>query len=216
MHKIKACIFDLDGVIVNTAKYHYLSWKRLAKKLGFNFTLEQNENLKGVSRMDSLDILLKIGRLNFTYDQKLKLAEEKNNLYVQYISNLKKDEILHGAEDFLKSVKENGFKTALGSVSKNAVTIINKLELTHYFDAIIDGNMITHPKPNPEVFLLGAKKLNIPPENCVVFEDSIAGIKAAVNAKMYSVGIGEKRILNNANLVVSSLNNMKVQSLYSL
>lgn len=216
MHKIKACIFDLDGVIVNTAKYHYLSWKRLAKKLGFNFTLEQNENLKGVSRMDSLDILLKIGHLNFTYDEKLKLAEEKNNLYVQYISNLKKSEILHGAEDFLKSVKENDFKTALGSVSKNAVTIIDKLELTHYFDAIIDGNMITHPKPNPEVFLLGAKKLDIPPENCVVFEDSIAGIKAAISAKMYSVGIGEKRILNSANLVVSSLNNMKIESLYSL
>lgn len=216
MCKINACIFDLDGVIVNTAKYHYLAWKKLARNLGFNFTLEQNERLKGVSRMDSLDILLKIGKLNFTYEEKLKLADIKNNYYVQYISNLNKNEILHGAEDFLKRVKQNNFKIALGSVSKNAMTIINKLELTHYFDAIIDGNMITHPKPNPEVFLLGAQKLGISPRHCVVFEDSIAGIKAAINAQMYSVGIGEKKILGNANLVVSSLKDMKIKFLYSL
>ncbi len=213
MSKIEACIFDLDGVIVDTAKYHYLAWKKLASELCFEFTEEQNEKLKGVSRMDSLDILLKFGNVNISYEEKLILAEKKNNWYVKFISNIKSDDILPGAREFLQIVTNKNIKMALGSVSKNAMTILNKLGLTEYFDAIIDGNKVTHAKPNPEVFLLGAKELNVLPKNCVVFEDAEAGIEAAINAGMYSIGIGNSEILNRANFVINSLDEMKIERL---
>lgn len=212
MGKIKGCIFDLDGVIVDTAKYHYLAWKRLANELGFEFTKDQNERLKGVSRMKSLDILLEIGnKSNFSDEEKIKLAEKKNNWYVEYISNMSSDEILPGAKEFLQVVRNAGIKTALGSVSKNSMTILNRLNLAKYFDAIIDGNKVTHAKPNPEVFLLGAREIGVPEKNCVVFEDASAGIEAATNAGMYSIGIGSKKILNKANIVIDSLEDMKVE-----
>ncbi|KOF56565.1 MULTISPECIES: beta-phosphoglucomutase [Clostridium] len=210
MSKIEGCIFDLDGVIVDTAKYHYLAWKRLANELGFKFTEEQNERLKGVSRMKSLDILLEIGNLNFSDKEKIELAEKKNNWYVEYISNMDSNEILPGAKEFLQIVRDNGMKTALGSVSKNSMTILNGLNLAKYFDAIIDGNKVTHAKPNPEVFLLGAKEIGVPQANCVVFEDAVSGIEAAINAEMYSIGIGSKKVLSRANIVIDSLADMKI------
>ena len=210
MSKIEGCIFDLDGVIVDTAKYHYLAWKRLANELGFKFTEEQNERLKGVSRMKSLDILLEIGNLNFSDKDKIELAEKKNNWYVEYISNMDSNEILPGAKEFLQIARDNGMKTALGSVSKNSMTILNGLNLAKYFDAIIDGNKVTHAKPNPEVFLLGAKEIGVPQANCVVFEDAVSGIEAAINAKMYSIGIGSKKVLSRANIVIDSLSDMKI------
>ncbi|PJI09422.1 MULTISPECIES: beta-phosphoglucomutase [Clostridium] len=212
MDKIKACIFDLDGVIVDTAKYHYMAWKKLAKELGFEFTKEQNERLKGISRMKSLDILLDIGKIKATDDEKIKLAEKKNNWYREYISNMKSDEILPGAKEILELVRNNGIKTALGSVSKNSMTILNGLKLTEYFDAIIDGNKVKNAKPNPEVFLLGAGELNINPKNCVVFEDAKSGIEAATNAGMYSIGIGDKKILGKANIVVKSLLDVSLET----
>jgi len=213
MAKIEACIFDLDGVIVDTAKYHYWAWKKLASELHFEFTEKQNEKLKGVSRMDSLEILLKFGNLNLSNEEKIRLAEKKNNWYVEFISNIKSDDILPGAKEFLQIVKNKEIKTALGSVSKNAMTILNKLGLTEYFDSIIDGNKVAHAKPNPEVFLLGAKELNVLPKNCVVFEDAEAGIKAAKNARMYSIGIGNSEILSGANFVINSLEKMKIDKL---
>ncbi|MFT8312649.1 MAG: beta-phosphoglucomutase [Clostridium sp.] len=213
MSKIKACIFDLDGVIVDTAKYHYLAWRRLADKLGFEFTEEQNERLKGVSRMKSLEILLEIGNKNFTEEEKLKLAEKKNNWYIEYISKMKEDEILPGAKEFLEIVRDSGIKTALGSVSKNSMTILNNLKLIKYFDAVIDGNKVSKAKPDPEVFLLGAREVNIEPKNCVVFEDAQAGIEAAINAGMYSIGIGDAKILNKANFVIKSLKQMTIEKL---
>jgi beta-phosphoglucomutase len=213
MRKIEACIFDLDGVIVDTAKYHYLAWKKLARELGFEFTEAQNEKLKGVSRMDSLDILLKFGNVNLNHEEKLGLAEKKNNWYVEFISNIKSDDILPGAKEFLEIVRNKKIKTALGSVSKNAMVILSKLGLNAYFDAIIDGNKVVHAKPNPEVFLLGAKELNVLPENCVVFEDAEAGIQAAINAGMYSIGIGNSEILHQANFVINSLEEMKIEKL---
>ncbi|AGK98694.1 beta-phosphoglucomutase [Clostridium pasteurianum] len=213
MSKIKACIFDLDGVIVDTAKYHYLAWRRLADKLGFEFTEEQNERLKGVSRMKSLEILLEIGNKNFTEEEKLKLAEKKNNWYIEYISKMKEDEILPGAKEFLEIVRASGIKTALGSVSKNSMTILNNLKLIKYFDAVIDGNKVSKAKPDPEVFLLGAREVNIEPKNCVVFEDARAGIEAAINAGMYSIGIGDAKILNKANFVIKSLKQMTIEKL---
>lgn len=213
MEKIKGCIFDLDGVIVDTAKYHYLAWKELADELGFEFTKEDNEKLKGVSRMDSLEILLQIGNLNFDEKTKINLAEKKNKIYVNYISKIDKSEILEGVEDFIKEIKENNIKIALGSVSKNAVPIIKNIGMLNYFDSIIDGNKITKAKPDPEVFLLGAKELNLKPENCVVFEDAVKGIQAAKNAGMYAVGVGNPLILKQADKVIPGFKGVNIDIL---
>lgn len=207
MKEVKGCIFDLDGVIVDTAKYHYKAWKRIADELGFEFTEQHNERLKGVSRMRSLDILLEVGNINVDEETKLKLAEKKNNWYVEYISKMDKSEILPGVEDCIKSLKQKNIKTAIGSASKNTMLILKNLDIAHYFDAIIDGNKVTKAKPDPEVFLLGAKELGLNPENCVVFEDAEAGIQAAKAAGMMAVGIGSPSILKEADLVVSGFGN---------
>lgn len=213
MTKIKACIFDLDGVIVDTAKYHYLAWKRLAEGLGFDFTKDDNERLKGISRMDSLEILLQIGGLTLDAGEKLKLAEKKNGWYVEYVAKMTKEEILPGTKEFLEHLRQEGIKIALGSASKNSMMILSNIGLVKHFDAMVDGNKITHAKPSPEVFLLGAKELSVDPSECVVFEDAQAGIEAAINAGMYSVGIGDSKILNKANIVVSDLKEMTLDRL---
>lgn len=213
MADIKCCLFDLDGVIVDTAKYHYLAWKRLANELGFEFTEDNNERLKGISRMKSLEILLEIGGLDLNENTKLKLADKKNSWYVEYISKMTPDEILPGVKNFIEDLKRRNIRTTIGSVSKNTRTILKNVGLTSYFDVIIDGTKITHAKPNPEVFLKGAKELNIDPKNCVVFEDAKAGIEAAINAGMYSVGIGSSDILGKANLVVPGFEEMSFDKL---
>jgi beta-phosphoglucomutase len=216
MKEVKGCIFDLDGVIVDTAKYHYKAWKRIADELGFEFTEQHNERLKGVSRMRSLDILLEVGNINVDEETKLKLAEKKNNWYVEYISKMDKSEILPGVEDCIKSLKQKNIKTAIGSASKNTMLILKSLDIAHYFDAIIDGNKVTKAKPDPEVFLLGAKELGLNPENCVVFEDAEAGIQAAKAAGMMAVGIGSPSILKEADLVVSGFDNDGNEKIRSL
>lgn len=216
MKEVKGCIFDLDGVIVDTAKYHYKAWKRIADELGFEFTEQHNERLKGVSRMRSLDILLEVGNINVDEETKLKLAEKKNNWYVEYISKMDKSEILPGVEDCIKSLKQKNIKTAIGSASKNTMLILKNLDIAHYFDAIIDGNKVTKAKPDPEVFLLGAKELGLNPENCVVFEDAEAGIQAAKAAGMMAVGIGSPSILKEADLVVSGFDNDGNEKIRSL
>ena len=213
MKEIQACLFDLDGVLVDTAKYHYIAWKELADELGFTFTEQDNERLKGVSRVASLNILLEIGGLTFSEAEKEKLAEKKNNRYVEYIKSMDSSEILPGALQFLKECREHGIKVALGSASKNAMMILNNTGLTPYFDAIIDGTHTSVAKPDPEVFLLGAKALETAPEHCVVFEDAEAGIEAAVRAGMVSVGIGSPDTLVAASVVVPSLQHMNVTRL---
>ena len=205
MKQIQACIFDLDGVIVDTAKYHYLAWKRLAAELGFEFTIEHNERLKGVSRMRSLDILLEVGGLNFSDEHKNELATRKNEWYVEYISKMDETEVLPGAKQFLTDVHRNGWLTALGSASKNAGLILKNIHMADYFDSIVDGTKTTTAKPDPEVFLLCASELHVQPQTCVVFEDAAAGIEAAIAAGMHSVGIGSPDILGKADLVVPSL-----------
>jgi beta-phosphoglucomutase len=199
---IEACLFDLDGVVVDTAKYHFIAWKALAEELGFEFTLEDNERLKGISRMQSLEILLEIGGLQFSEQEKLAMAEKKNTLYVSYIEKMTPEETLPGVEKFLQELRNNRIKIALGSASKNAPMILERIQLSGMFDALVDGNSISKAKPDPEVFLKGAEILGVFPENCVVFEDAIAGIEAAQNANMYSVGIGESEILGFADLVI--------------
>ncbi|MDN5284149.1 MAG: Beta-phosphoglucomutase [Mucilaginibacter sp.] len=213
MNNIKACIFDLDGVIVDTAVYHYKAWKRLANELGFDFTEADNERLKGVSRMRSLEIVLQCGGITKTESEQKLLAAQKNAWYVEMINQMTPAEILPGAQEFVEACRAAGIKTALGSASKNSMTILEKLHITHLFDVIIDGNKVTKAKPDPEVFLKGAEELGIEPKYCVVFEDAIAGIEAAKAGGMKAVGIGKPDVLHEADLVVSGLDKMTLNKL---
>jgi len=213
MNTFKAAIFDLDGVLVDTAKYHFLAWKRLAEELNIVFTLQDNERLKGVSRMNSLDIILEIGNIVLDYDTKIKLAQKKNNWYVEYISKLTPKDILPGVIGFLESVKIDKIKVALGSASKNSMLILDKLNLTGYFDVIIDGTKVSKAKPEPEVFLKGAEALKVLPSECIVFEDAEAGVEAAINAGMYCIGIGSENVLKKANMVLSGFSDMTFDKL---
>jgi len=210
---IEACIFDLDGVVVDTAKYHFIAWRALAEELGFEFTHQDNERLKGVSRMQSLEILLEIGGLQFSEPEKLAMAEKKNTLYVSYIEKMTPEETLPGVEKFLQELRDSGIKIALGSASKNAPLILERIQLYGMFDAIVDGNSISEAKPNPEVFLKGAEELGVLPESCVIFEDAIAGIEAAQHANMYSVGIGDLETLGFADLVIPGFDGYTVERL---
>lgn len=213
---VKGCIFDLDGVIVDTARYHFIAWKELANELGFEFSEKDNERLKGVSRMRSLDILLEIGDLDFPQEKKEELAKKKNENYRSYILKMTPDEILPGAMEFIKEVRENNILTAVGSASKNAMTILDRLQLTSWFDAIVDGTKVSKAKPDPEVFLKGAEELKLQPADCVVFEDAEAGVEAALRGGMKCVGIGSPENLGKAHLVVSGLHDMNMQKLSQL
>ena len=194
----KGFIFDLDGVIVDTAKYHYLAWKKLANQLGFEFTKEQNELFKGVSRKRCLEILLEIGNRKATQEEFDTWMVEKNVDYLKYIENMDTSEILPDVPKVLAFLKEQNIPIALGSASKNAQPILEKVNLLHYFDTIVDGNNVTKAKPDPEVFLLAAKQLNVNATDCIVFEDAVAGVQAANAAKMISIGIGDHKILSEA------------------
>jgi len=194
----KAFIFDLDGVIVDTAKYHYLAWQKIANRLGIDFTHEHNELLKGVSRIRSLDIILGLGNVEAAQEDKDKWLVEKNEDYLGYIINMTADEILPDVERILQYLKDNGQKVALGSASKNARPILEKVGILHFFDAIVDGNDVTNAKPDPEVFLRAAQMLGIPANESVVFEDAVAGVQAANAAGMVSIGIGDATTLNEA------------------
>lgn|SRR5690606_14192792 len=213
MNKIKTYIFDLDGVIVDTAKYHFLAWKKLADKLGINFTKAHNELLKGVSRIRSLEIILELGNKPISDADFDRYLIQKNNDYLTYIAQMDKSEILPGVLDALKFIKEKGGKIVLGSASKNAKPILEKVGLIEYFDAIVDGNDVSKAKPDPEVFLLGAERTNSKPSECVVFEDAVAGIQAANIAGMLSVGIGEKEILNEAQLVFKNFTELDLNEI---
>lgn len=194
-------IFDLDGVIVDTAKYHFLAWKKLANDLGIDFTEHQNEQLKGVSRVKSLEKILGWGGVSISENEFLNLMDKKNNDYLSYIETMTEDEILVDVPKVLSVLKEEKQGVALGSASKNARIILKKVALYDIFDTIVDGTNVTKAKPDPEVFIIAANNLNIEPENCIVFEDSIAGIQAANAANMISIGIGDENVLNEADFV---------------
>lgn len=210
---IKGFLFDLDGVIVDTAKYHYLAWRSIARELGFEFTPEHNERLKGVSRMQSLEILLEVGGLKLDAVEKEMLASKKNGLYLAYIQKMSPDEILPGARDFLLQSRVEGILTALGSASKNAGFILDRLEIRSLFDAVIDGNIVSEAKPHPEVFLQGAQALGLEARQCIVFEDAMAGVEAAKAAGMKCVGIGEKEVLKGADWIYPGLYAISVQQI---
>ena len=191
-------IFDLDGVIVDTAKYHFKAWQSLAKNLQYNFTEQDNEQFKGVSRVRSLELLLEMAQYKATQKEKEQWLIDKNTHYLALISHMNNSEILPGITEILKTLKAQQIPVALGSASKNAQPILEKVGLLSYFDVLVDGNEVTMAKPNPEVFLTAAKGLGVAPEDCVVFEDAQAGVAAAKAAKMTCVGIGDPAILFNA------------------
>jgi beta-phosphoglucomutase len=200
----KACLFDLDGVLVDTAIYHYQAWKNLGSKFGYVLTEEQNEQLKGVSRVESLNRILAWANYAATEEQISAWLIEKNDNYLELISNMNPSEILPGVLEFLQQLKKNGYKIALGSASKNAEIILAKTGLTDWFDLIIDGNKVSKSKPDPEVFLKGAMGLGVEPEECIVFEDAQAGIEAAKAGNMRAIGIGEAEMLRQADKVIPS------------
>ena len=213
---IKACIFDLDGVIVDTAHYHFIAWKRLAKELGLDLTEKENERLKGVSRMRSLEIILELGGVDLPLAEKEKLAEKKNAWFVELVNAIQPEEIFTGVKKLIQDLKKLGIQVALASSSRNAGTVIRLLKIADQFDAMVDGGMVTHSKPDPEIFLLAAKKLGVEPVDCVVFEDAEAGVEAALRAGMKCVGVGSAEQLGKANIVVSKTADFDITKLNRL
>ncbi|MFP9100088.1 beta-phosphoglucomutase [Flavobacterium sp. RHBU_24] len=214
--KQKAFIFDLDGVIVDTAKYHYVAWKKIANRLGIDFTHEHNELLKGVSRGRSLDIILGLGQVEASQAEKDAWLAEKNDDYMNSVANMAADEILDGVMPVLEWLKANNQGIALGSASKNARPILERVGIIHYFDVIVDGNDVANAKPDPEVFVRAAQLLGKPAEDSIVFEDSIAGIQAANIAHMTSVGIGDANTLHEAKHNFNSFAEINIHFLETL
>lgn len=208
----RGLLFDLDGVIVDTAKYHFMAWKEIATKIGINFTEKDNERLKGVSRKNSLEIILEIGNISLSEKEIDYYCEEKNNIYLTYINRLSENDILPNVKQFLQEAKCEGYKIGLGSSSKNAIMILKKLNIENLFDIIIDGNSVDKAKPDPEVFTKGAHELDLENKECIVFEDSEAGIEAAHICGMKAVGIGKKELLPQADVNFESFNGITIDT----
>ncbi len=202
---IKGFIFDLDGVLVDTAKFHFQAWKRLANTLDIDFTEKQNEQLKGVGREESLRKILEWGDKTISEEKFQELMTQKNEWYLEMMNTMTEDDTLPGVKEFLKESQKLHLKIALGSASKNARKILERVNITHFFDAIIDGTQTTKSKPHPQVFTMGAESLGLSPNLLVVFEDSQAGVEAANTGGFLSVGIGDKKTLNEARVVYQGL-----------
>ena len=212
-NKIKLCIFDLDGVIVDTAKYHYLAWKELAKEFGYDLTKQQNEKLKGVSRVQSLKLIMQWAGVSKSEEEQKILTAKKNEQYVKLIQSLTPDDVFPGVREFISELKDNGILASIGSASKNTRLILEKLEITDLFDYIVDGTMTTHSKPDPEVFLKSCEALNINPANTAVFEDAPKGIEAAKTGGMYAIGVGNPEELSNADMVIPGFEGLGVKDI---
>jgi beta-phosphoglucomutase len=206
----------MDGVIVDTAKYHFLAWQRLAESLSIEFTEHHNEQLKGVSRVDSLERILNWGQLVLNNSKKLELMDLKNKWYLEYVRGVNPDEMLPGAHALLLDLKANGVKIGLGSSSKNSVMILEKLGIFPLFDTIVDGTIIHMSKPHPEVFLRGASALQFSPAECVVFEDAISGVQAAIDGGFRCIGIGDEKVLSKATVVIQGLLDVNYKRLIEL
>lgn len=213
---IEAVIFDLDGVIVDTAHYHYIAWKRLASEFGITLTPAHNELLKGVSRMRSLEIVLSLGNIQLSDSEKEALADKKNKWFIEYIESVRPEEIFPGVKEMLVDCRKKNLKVALASSSKNAPRVIELLGVANLFDTMVDGTMITHTKPDPEIFLLAAKRLGVSPDKCVVFEDAEAGVEAALAAGMKCVGVGSLDQLGKANVIVKQTADFNLSNLDKL
>ena len=202
---LEAVIFDLDGVLVDTADRHFAAWQVIAEQYGYKLRAEEEEHFKGVSRAACLNILCRLGNISMTPNQFEETLVLKNSIYLDSIEDMTSDELLPGAIDVLTDLRKAGLKVALGSASKNARMILEKTGIAHYFDAIIDGNVVSKAKPDPEVFLKAAEQLNVEPALCLVFEDATAGVEAAQAANMRVIGIGNKKELPNAKIVIPDL-----------
>ncbi len=214
--ELKAIIFDLDGVITDTAHLHFKAWSYIANQYSYVLTHEDNESIKGLSRRKSLDIVLELAGVKLEEEKISSLLIEKNELYQEYLEELTEEDTLPGFSEFFQHCKDNQILLAVGSASKNAKLILDKLGRLNDFDAIVDGTMVTHSKPDPEVFLTATKRLNVTPQQCVVFEDAIAGIKAANAGGFYSVGMGDASVLTEAKTVLKSLEDFTIDQLISL
>jgi len=215
MAKIKGIIFDLDGVITDTAEYHYLGWQKLADEEGLEFDRKFNEKFRGVSRMKCLDMLLEENNRKVTAKEREELAERKNNYYQKYLENITKDNLLEGIEKILNTVKNNGYKMAIASASKNTEIVVKKLNIREMFDTISDGYSVKNTKPAPDLFLHTAEKLNSKPAECVVFEDAKAGIDAALAANMTAVGIGPEERVGHAHFRFDSVKDIELEKILS-
>jgi beta-phosphoglucomutase len=214
---IKAVLFDLDGVLVSTDEYHYYSWKKLSEEEGFGFfDHEFNHKFRGVARMECIEIITKASGKHYTPEQKQELAERKNRYFVESLSTVTTEVLLPGALSTLKELRKRGIKVAVASNSRNAKTIIDQSQIKELLDTIVDGFDITNSKPDPEVFLLAAKNVDIPPAQCLVVEDAVAGIESARSAGMKALGIGTKERLPNANIVIPNLAAISVDDLLNL
>lgn len=211
--KYKALIFDLDGVLVDTAKYHYLAWKALADELGIPFSETENERFKGVSRNRCMEILLELGGRTMSEEEQAACCDRKNRMYVSYIEKMDACEILPGAKEFLQAGRAQGYRIALGSASKNTALILERLGLTDCFDAVVDGTKVTRAKPDPAVFLHGAAALGVSPRDCIVFEDAVAGIQAAHAGGMAAVGIGSREALPEADLNLPGFQGVSIREI---
>lgn len=217
MKSIEAVIFDLDGVIVDTAHFHFLAWRNLARSLGVDFTEEFNENLKGISRMESLEKILELGnKVNeYTEDEKVELATKKNTEYVELLNDMKPTDIYPGIKELLNELRENNIKIALASASKNAPMILDALEITDLFDFVVNPESVAKGKPSPDIFLAGAEAVGANPENCIGIEDAVAGIQAILSAGMFAVGVGTPSEMSaaGANLVVQNTKELSLELL---
>lgn len=206
-HYIKGCIFNLDGVLVDTSKYHYQAWRRLANQMGFDLSPEQNEALKGLSRMASLEQILEWGGVYLSEAEKMHWADVKNNWYLSLISNIRPGEVLDGVLFFLRQVRESGMRIALSSASQSAKAVLRSTQMETFFDVILDGHVVKKSKPDPQCFLLAAQMLDLLPEECLVFEDTALGVEAALSGGFTVVGIGKDDLLSRAHLVISGFEN---------
>ncbi|ODS32829.1 MAG: beta-phosphoglucomutase [Candidatus Scalindua rubra] len=210
---IKGVIFDLDGVIVSTDEYHYQGWQRLADEERIYFDREINERLRGVSRMESLEIILEKSDRVYSQDEKIKLAERKNNYYRELLKKITPDDILPGVRNVLEELKRRSIKIAIGSSSKNSPTILERIGLDTCFDATSDGNDIKNSKPDPEVFLIAAKRLSLSPEECLVVEDAGAGVEAGITSGMRVLAVGSAKDDKRAHISAKDMDSITVDEM---
>lgn len=210
---IKGFIFDLDGVITDTAELHYDAWKKLADEMGWEFDRELNEKLRGISRMDSIKVIMDHNGVSLDENTIVELATKKNDIYVNSLDGMTQEDYLPGARELLTHLRSEGFSVALGSASKNANKVLQQLKATHYFDVIGDGNSVSKSKPAPDIFLFASEKLGLRPENCIVFEDAEKGIDAAKAGNFLSVGIGPEERVGHADI---RFNTMKEATLFEV
>lgn len=213
--QIKGFVFDLDGVITDTSLYHTKAWRQLAEKLGVTWTKTLEDGLKGISRMDSLEMILKTGNKenDYTQEEKVALATEKNTNYVNAIHQMTPANILPGIKAFLDDLRANGYLIALASASKNGPTVLKQLELTDYFPKIVDPATLTKGKPDPEIYVKGAEALNLDPAQCIGVEDAAAGIQAINDANETSIGIGDPDTLSAADILFKDTSEMTLANI---